>query len=821
MLHMNSASSADSMEIMESHFDPTQQNDSTIIESRYSPEEYLEQSFEIQRIISGENSEPQTVASQEISDSQEEDTTLTSSQFEDCGTEYNEVVEDDEFRSEDEDDFMDEEEEYALYEAELSSSPSIHEEVIDCNFVHAIRGFEATVEGQVDATKGDMMILLDDSNSYWWLVKMCKNLAIGYLPAEYIETPSERLARLNKYKNSETSNSQQSVTLPPLDIVEKTLEAPSPNFRIKRVTFTCSSNSSDDEMDSENDYEAMVNRTVAENGLEIEFSDSSDSSLSAEYRSESEDHVTDSPAYVDLTELEGGFNQFNSTSFQSTSPLGLEIVETEINGSSTTADSKNSHSPYSKFSSAYPDAENSNISKINISIAGNKELYGNATQSDPSLYSTWIANKHKTASSATVDSPLRRSLSVDAMQSNASFSSYSSTSNTDKSLRPSSYSALSESSNFTHDVSRDNKEISLNAPKSIIVSQSDSFDTSNVTQDAPNDVEKEPISGQMPNNLSVQSLKQLEVYPIRHSVSIEMPSEKLLSPRLYSSSTPSSPTKGFQKDDEEDSENRKQADKVELSPSSLLRQMSLPVDSSSQSDAQCTTSSVYITAERKAFSQSSIDLSTLSNHHVNNEINRRSFAGGFTSLADELSEMRELLHESPAPLECNEEMVIPTPELDASSAIPSSSISHDEDLLPRKNTEESTSSSSFSSLITSPASLQYDENPFKQSVVAELNNNSSSVPFVDSAHASDIHAYDNDHVSTKNKEFNRRLREFILDPDSLSGLYWSVKSAGVRASRRVSRNIEGESVSSDLDDIFANVLKGLSDEMASLLNTNR
>lgn len=95
-------------------------------------------------------------------------------------------------------------------------------EEIDFEFVYALHTFIATVEGQANATKGDTMVLLDDSNSYWWLVRVVKDSSIGmisspgfslfetnrrelvgYLPAEHIETPSERLARLNKYRNGD------------------------------------------------------------------------------------------------------------------------------------------------------------------------------------------------------------------------------------------------------------------------------------------------------------------------------------------------------------------------------------------------------------------------------------------------------------------------------------------------------------------------------------------------------------------------------------------------------------------------------------------
>ncbi|KAI5928523.1 hypothetical protein F4810DRAFT_8155 [Camillea tinctor] len=87
----------------------------------------------------------------------------------------------------------------------ISSSPSIEDEDIDFEFVYALHTFVATVEGQANATKGDTMVLLDDTNSYWWLVRVVKDSSIGYLPAEHIETPTERLARLNKHRNIDLS----------------------------------------------------------------------------------------------------------------------------------------------------------------------------------------------------------------------------------------------------------------------------------------------------------------------------------------------------------------------------------------------------------------------------------------------------------------------------------------------------------------------------------------------------------------------------------------------------------------------------------------
>lgn len=68
--------------------------------------------------------------------------------------------------------------------------------------------FAATVEGQASVLKGDLLVLLDDANSYWWLVRVLKTEDVGYIPAENIETPYERLARLNKHRNVERAASR-------------------------------------------------------------------------------------------------------------------------------------------------------------------------------------------------------------------------------------------------------------------------------------------------------------------------------------------------------------------------------------------------------------------------------------------------------------------------------------------------------------------------------------------------------------------------------------------------------------------------------------
>ena len=97
-------------------------------------------------------------------------------------------------------------EEGMFEEDDLSSELSIPDESINFDLVYSLHSFAATVEGQANVVKGDSLILMDDSNSYWWLVKVLKTQEVGYIPAENIETPFERLARLNKHRNVDVSS---------------------------------------------------------------------------------------------------------------------------------------------------------------------------------------------------------------------------------------------------------------------------------------------------------------------------------------------------------------------------------------------------------------------------------------------------------------------------------------------------------------------------------------------------------------------------------------------------------------------------------------
>ena len=112
---------------------------------------------------------------------------------------------DDEEHSVLEDDSEAEDGEDYIEEDDMSSTLSIPNESIDFDMVYAFHSFAATVEGQANVVKGDSLYLMDDTNSYWWLVRVLKTQEVGYIPAENIETPFERLARLNKHRNVDVS----------------------------------------------------------------------------------------------------------------------------------------------------------------------------------------------------------------------------------------------------------------------------------------------------------------------------------------------------------------------------------------------------------------------------------------------------------------------------------------------------------------------------------------------------------------------------------------------------------------------------------------
>ncbi len=48
--------------------------------------------------------------------------------------------------------------------------------------IYALHSFAETVKRTF--VKGDASLLMDDSNSYWWLVRVLETQEVGYIPAE-------------------------------------------------------------------------------------------------------------------------------------------------------------------------------------------------------------------------------------------------------------------------------------------------------------------------------------------------------------------------------------------------------------------------------------------------------------------------------------------------------------------------------------------------------------------------------------------------------------------------------------------------------------
>ncbi|KAG7767044.1 hypothetical protein KL931_003928 [Ogataea haglerorum] len=95
-----------------------------------------------------------------------------------------------------------EEDDYNDYmEGMLPSPPSSPPRELDPDKLYALYDFSGPDPSHLELSKDDSVLLLNDSDSYWWLVKRSSNNQVGFAPAEVLETFEERLARLNCWKN--------------------------------------------------------------------------------------------------------------------------------------------------------------------------------------------------------------------------------------------------------------------------------------------------------------------------------------------------------------------------------------------------------------------------------------------------------------------------------------------------------------------------------------------------------------------------------------------------------------------------------------------
>lgn len=84
--------------------------------------------------------------------------------------------------------------------------PSYPPKELDPGKLYALYPFQGPDPSHCQLDQDQSCILLNDQDSYWWLVKRCNDDRIGFAPAEILETFPERLARLNCWKNENISS---------------------------------------------------------------------------------------------------------------------------------------------------------------------------------------------------------------------------------------------------------------------------------------------------------------------------------------------------------------------------------------------------------------------------------------------------------------------------------------------------------------------------------------------------------------------------------------------------------------------------------------
>ncbi|QLL34420.1 hypothetical protein HG536_0G02810 [Torulaspora globosa] len=78
---------------------------------------------------------------------------------------------------------------------------------LDPEKLYALYAFNGPDPSHCQLKQDESCTLLNDQDSYWWLVKRSQDSKIGFAPAEILETFPERLARLNCWKNENMSSS--------------------------------------------------------------------------------------------------------------------------------------------------------------------------------------------------------------------------------------------------------------------------------------------------------------------------------------------------------------------------------------------------------------------------------------------------------------------------------------------------------------------------------------------------------------------------------------------------------------------------------------
>lgn len=135
----------------------------------------------------------------------------------------------------------DEDEEYVL-EPPLPPPKELHP-----GKLYALYEFSGNDPSHCELKPDEPVLLLNNQDSYWWLVKKESDNRIGFAPAECLETYHERLARLNCWKNRELEENSK--------VLDDEVELSFNNSKsVKNVTFSNEVLShSEDELDHTDD----------------------------------------------------------------------------------------------------------------------------------------------------------------------------------------------------------------------------------------------------------------------------------------------------------------------------------------------------------------------------------------------------------------------------------------------------------------------------------------------------------------------------------------------------------------------------------------
>ncbi|GMG56364.1 unnamed protein product [Ambrosiozyma monospora] len=109
---------------------------------------------------------------------------------------------------EDDDDYFDDDKLNDYINGMLPSPPSSPPRELDPNKLYALYDFSGPDPSHLELQKDASVVLLNDSDAYWWLVKRLQDGVVGFAPAEILETYRERLARLNCWKNEVIERNQ-------------------------------------------------------------------------------------------------------------------------------------------------------------------------------------------------------------------------------------------------------------------------------------------------------------------------------------------------------------------------------------------------------------------------------------------------------------------------------------------------------------------------------------------------------------------------------------------------------------------------------------